>query len=109
MSAAAVATAIREATGLPCAVGGWPAGQAPEPPYVAVVPSDTRQLYADDSVWWQADRLSVELYEQGAPAYDATAIEAALAGLSMPWAKGYSPVPEGHLFETWWMVTDYRD
>ena len=77
--------ALLETTGLPVAYRAFPAGQAPQLPFLCYLCDGSNNFDADDRVYHAVTRVSVELYTaQKRPELEQT-VETALSGLC--WEK----------------------
>ena len=72
-------------TGMPVAYRAWPEKKAPPLPFICYLCTGNSNLYADASVYAQAQNVDVELYTRTKELETEAKVEAALAGFH--WRK----------------------
>lgn len=101
----AQATEIFDGLGIPCTQLVWKGRKAPPPPYVVLVPHESRHSYKDGSVWRKARRYDMELYcrERDVPLEQR--IEAALDAAGVAYSSDVFIDEENKYFLTYFSTT----
>jgi len=89
MTLAELNTALKTITGFAKKVvyRAWPEGSAPALPFIVFLAEGSDNFGADDKVYKEINRISVELYSKNKDTASESAIETLFGNLSLYWEK----------------------
>ena len=97
--------AALDACGLRFAMGGWDEGKAPALPYVAMMPGESSQFYADGRTYFTTTTWDLRLYTDGRRDIETERVlEVALDAAGLTWSKGFQALPSERMHETYYRV-----
>jgi len=94
-----------DALGIPCTQLVWKGRKAPPPPYVVLVPHDSRHAYKDGRVYGKARRYDFELYARERDIPLEQRIEAALDAAGASYTSDVLIDEENKYFLTYFSTT----
>lgn len=101
----AQAIAAVRSLGLACSNGNFPDGESPSLPYVVLVPTGSRDDYADNAIVHEAVAYDIQLYARSRSIALEKRLKAALAGAGVVYATHFTGDESNRFVLTYFSTT----
>ena len=93
-----------DSTGIPVAYHAFPEGNAPDLPFICYYCDETNNMYADNSVYYRIDGVTVELYTKNKDINAEGKVEQALS--SFCWSKNEDYIDSEKCYQIMYEMED---